>query len=778
MGAFSKSEGFLAQKPVTLPATIALLLIAAILPTMGICRKCKVSCGVTTQERGQCCPEKVVSGSSNPSLNGEYTLVGFGHPDLPEACASHCVYKKKGSSEETKYCFRSSSDSQAECKVTGQAAILAAMKALDFTAVRKDLQEMLTNSQDWWPADYGNYGPLLIRLAWHSAGSFRRSDGRGGGEGGRIRFDPERSWDDNTNLDKAMQLLWPIKKKYGIGLSWGDLIILAGNTAIESMGLPLLGFCGGRIDDYDGSESDLLGPTDEQAHLLHCVMQGECKEPLGSSTVGLIYVNPGGPVNAPGQPAASAKNIRNIFGRMSMNDSETVALIGGGHAFGKAHGACNITGAAGERPKENPIAPWQGRCGSGVNKGKAEHTSTSGFELPWTRQPTKWSNSFFRHLLEEEWEEFEGPGGHHQWRVSKGEAPKAPKAHGEGEEEIGMLTSDLALINDDAYMRIVQDFAENEENLNTAFRHAWYKLTTRDMGPRSRCLGADVPPAQPWQYPLPPSPGQPGNINEVKEEMKAAMRKRPELMAGWTRLAWRCMATFRETDNRGGCDGARVRLSPQKDWPVNRGLQQWWDHLRPWVNSLSWSDAIILAGTTALEEFGVPTKPFCGGRTDASSDDGYSDILKPKLHGNFSDSVAQLNEVVRLMGLTQRDFAVLNAAGYMIGEPGCEGHFCQRGESNLRTEIKLTNSFFSRLLDNRWTEHSTKQMYKAEDSDIYMLKTDLMYNTDPELRAIAEDYAADESKAKAKFLVDLGKAWNKLATADRYDGPLGNLCDQ
>jgi len=746
-----------------------------IFPALLLLLNLKVSCGITTQERGQCCPEKVVSGSSNPSLNGDYVLVGFGHPDLPQTCASHCVYKKKDSSEETKYCFRSSSESQAECKVTGEAAILAAMKALNFDLVKEDLQKLMTTSQPWWPADYGNYGPLIIRLAWHSSGSFRRSDGRGGGEGGRIRFDPERSWDDNTNLDKAMQLLWPIKKKYGIGLSWGDLIILAGNTAIESMGLPLLGFCGGRIDDYDGSESVLLGPTEEQEHLLHCVMQGECKEPLGSSTVGLIYVNPGGPSDAPHQPAASAKNIRNIFGRMSMNDSETVALIGGGHAFGKAHGACKTAGAAGERPSENPTAPWQGRCGSGANKGKAEHTSTSGFELPWTRQPTKWSNSFFTHLLDEEWELFEGPGGHKQWRVSQGEAPKAPNAHGEGEQEIGMLTSDLALIHDNAYMEIVKDFAANEENLNTAFRHAWYKLTTRDMGPRSRCLGNDVPPAQPWQYPL-PAAGQIGNINGVKEEMKAAMRDRPQLMAGWTRLAWRCMATFRETDNRGGCDGGRVRLSPQKDWPVNRGLQQWLDELRPWTNSLSWSDAIILAGTAALEEFGVPIKPFCGGRTDASSDDGYSDILKPKLHGNFSDNVEQLKEVVRLMGLTQRDFAVLNAAGYIIGEPDCEGHFCQRGESDQGTggKIKLTNLFFTRLLDNRWTEDSTKQMYKEESGDSYMLPTDLMYKTNPELKAIAEDYAIDESK----FMADLGMAWNKLATADRYDGPIGNLCDR
>lgn len=719
-----------------------------------------------------CCPEKRVTGSLRPELDGTYILDGFDYPELPDSCSSACVYRKEGEQGSTKYCFKPSKEGQAECSgpSRGPDMIVAAMKALDFEAVKKDLAAVLTDSKPWWPADYGNYGPLMIRLAWHSAGSYRRSDGRGGSDGARQRFDPERSWDDNTNLDKARSLLWPIKEKYGIGLSWGDLIILAGNVAIETMGLPLLGFCAGRLDDSDGSASNLLGPTGEQEHLMHCVLQGDCKEPLGAGTVGLIYVNPEG-FMANGDPAMSAHNIREVFSWMSMNDSETVALIGGGHAFGKAHGACPL--GAGKSPKEDPVKPWAGNCGSG----QGEDTTTSGLELPWTTTPTVWSNQYFTNLKDLPWENFTGPGDKHQWRVEGQTAPTAPSAGGSGTQDIGMLTSDVALLHDPIYKELVEKFAEEPESLNHAFSHAWYKLTTRDMGPPVRCLGKTVPPPQPWQNALPAPPVELPDYQAVRDHLEEILGRKQAMASMWVRLAWRCMATFRQTDYLGGCNGARLLLSPQKDWPVNSGLDTALAALAPHKEAhgpgLSWADLIQLAGSTALQHLGLPSRlPFCGGRVDATEDNGASDFLMPKLFFNYTDSLAQLNEVANLKGLSQRDLAVLNAAGFTIGAASCKGLFCQRPGGEPAQNV--SNAFFTMLLSHRWAEYteSGAQLYKAEEAELFVLPTDLMYTTSGVLRVITEDYARDNSK----FLRDLGRAWHKLSIADRFDGPAGNIC--
>ncbi|GAB5364599.1 hypothetical protein AAMO2058_000983600 [Amorphochlora amoebiformis] len=435
---------------------------------------------------------------------------------------------------------------------------LEALSKVDFGSVKKDLLELFQDSKDFWPADYGNYGPLFVRLAWHNAGSYRISDGRGGPDGGHQRFDPERSWDDNTNLDKARALLQPIKLKYGQGLSWGDLIILAGNTAIESMGGPILGIC------------------------------------AGSTTVGLIYLNPEGPLGEP-DPRRSALEVRDAFARMAMNDSETVALIGGGHAFGKTHGACPK--GAGPSPKEDPENPWPGLCGTG----KGKDAFTSGFEGPWTAEPTKWDYSYFLNLIDYEWEVHVGPGGHWQWRVKGGDGPVAPGAFG-GSQDVMLLTSDVSLKFDPAgiYQRIIREFATNPASFDHAFKHAWYKLTTRDMGPVTRCLGSELPPPQPFQYPLPkPLPKEDlANFTLVSKDLRDLLQSFPAFAKPkFVRLAWRCASTYRHTDYLGGCDGARIRFSPEKDWPINKYLNLILASIEPLKNKygkgLSWADLIV-----------------------------------------------------------------------------------------------------------------------------------------------------------------------------------------
>ncbi|CBJ33789.1 Catalase decomposes hydrogen peroxide to molecular oxygen and water [Ectocarpus siliculosus] len=439
-----------------------------------------------------------------------------------------------------------------------------------YEALQADITAVFTDSQDFWPADFGNYAPLMIRLAWHCNGNYRQSDGRGGCDGGRIRFNPERSWADNTNLDKALTLLQPIKLKYGDAVSWGDLITLTGNEAIRSMGGPVLGFCAGRLDDASGFDSLELGPSPEQEAVAPCAVNGTCEFPLGTSTVGLIYVNPEGPLGVP-DPAGSAADIRDVFGRMGMNDSETVALIGGGHAFGKFHGAC-ATGP-GPDPTDAPEAPWPGTCGDPDSPtfGRAENTFTSGFEGQWTVEPLVWDNAYFKDLLEYDWVMTESPADQVQW------FPVLKEGATETEDEIPdiiMLTSDIALLYDEEYLALVELFASDLSYLDTAFAAAWYKLTSRDMGQFQRCVGTDVAPPQDFQLPLPEAPADLPDTDGAKSAIMSILSSDPSYPALFVTLAWQCASTYRSTDFLGGCNGARIRFSPERDWAGNQGLDQ------------------------------------------------------------------------------------------------------------------------------------------------------------------------------------------------------------
>lgn len=650
-----------------------------------------------------------------------------------------------------------------------------ALARLDWEAVKSDIRALLTDSKDFWPADGGNYGPLFVRQAWHCGGSYRTSDGRGGCEGGHQRFEPERSWADNTNLDKARSLLLPIKLKYGLGLSWGDLIILAGTTAIEAMGGPVLGFCGGRVDSPDGSESAELGPSPIQEQLAPCPENGTCKEPLGSTTVGLIYLNPEGPMGKP-DPAGSALDVRDAFGRMNMNDSETVALIAGGHAFGKTHGAC--PDGPGPSPKEDPTNPWPGKCGTG----KGNDTFTSGFEFTWTSHPSKWGNQYIKNLVENKWEKHVGPGGHWQWRIENATGPLAG---------LGMLTSDMSLLHDPKgeYQKLVKLWAKDKASLDDAFAHAWYKVTTRDMGPVTRCVGNNVPPAQDWQYPLPPPPQTLADFDKVRAEVKKLLHSSSPILpadefegtpyygALFVRLAWQCARTYRDTDHLGGCNGARIRFSPEKDWPVNTALDKTLLLLKPikdlFADGLSWADLIVLAGTVAIEEAGGGPVAFCGGRSDAKDGSG-SKYLEPRISGDDIDAV-RLRDAMRVMGLSARDLVALTGGGHSLGKmhperSGFEGSW-------TATPTTLDNSYFTALLTEQWDEITVastgKKQFKAKGKELYMLKSDLLLLFDSEFMAIAEDYASD----KELFLQDFGAAWARLMSADRFDGPVLKLCD-
>lgn len=579
----------------------------------------------------------------------------------------------------------------------------------------QNIRLLLTQSDASWPADYGNYGPMFIRMAWHMAGSYRRYDGRGGSDGGRQRFDPERSWADNTNLDKARSLLWPIKEKYGMGLSWGDLFVLTGNTAIESMGGPVLGFCGGRIDEEDGSESILLGPSPEQEKLYPCDVNGTCTEPLGSTTVGLIYME----------------------------------------------------------------HPWEGNCGTG----KGEDTFTSGFEFPWTTTPTQWNTEYFQNLINYVWVVETGPGGHYQWRVVV-DSPSTPSANGTFQQNIGMLTTDVALIYDDDFFEIVKAWANDLESFDWAFSHAWYKLMTRDMGPVTRCIGNDVPPAQGFQFPLPDPPEILADFDAVKQDLIYAMNENS--IGEWTRLAWQCASTYRHTDYNGGCNGARIRFPPQKNWPTNKNIVPIIESLNTikefYGIGLSWADLIVLAGSTAIEQAGGPPIKFCGGRTD--DDNGKaSDNLFPLIKG-FNDSMTYFHEFIDLMGMTKREYTALHGGGYSIGqdasalESDCGGLFCRRNPLD-GSNFELSNNFFSTILKNEWEEYvdpiTGKEMYIAtEDPSLFMYKVDLQFKYDSELLQYAQEFASDDKHFKESF----AHAWTKLMNSDRFDGPINNLCDQ
>lgn len=661
-----------------------------------------------------------------------------------------------------------------------------AIRSLDFNAVRDDLRTLFNASTashfvdtQRWPADYGYYGPFFVRLAWHNAGSYRTSDGRGGADGGRQRFEPEASWDDNTNLDKARALLWPIKQKYGVGLSWGDLIMLAGNTAIQAMGGPILGFCAGRIDDPDGKWSQELGPSTEQQAVAPCEVNGECKTPLGSTTIGLIYLNPEGPMGEP-IPEKSAGEIRDSFGRMAMNDTETVALIGGGHAFGKAHGACPA--GAGSPPKDAPLNPWPGKCGTG----KGVDTFTSGFEGPWTTDPLTWDNQYFKNLANHQWVKFKGPGGKWMWRTA-GQSPQAPAADLKGDlQDIMMMTSDVSLTKDPEYQKIVAAWADDQASFDNAFAHAWYKLTTRDMGPHSRCFGNDVPPPQDWQKPLPSPPSKLADFSEVRSAVRTALTSSTasfDATARVARLAWRCASTFRVSDYLGGCNGASVRLSPQKDWPINAGLDAALDLLAPvkaqFGEALTWADLIVAAGSAAVEAAGgdVVSVPVCGGRSDAAVGVASDAYLLPRVTGHFNDTLSQLRDTWRVMGVTTREGVALSAQ-LVDSEFRCQaGYMCATAEAS-GASAPLSSDYFETLLTEQWEEFTVPEsglvQYKAKKKEIYVLRSDVLLLTDPELKAVAQEYAADNGL----FVKEFAAAWVKMANADRFDGPTGNVCDR
>uniref|UniRef100_A0A7S0LRE2 Plant heme peroxidase family profile domain-containing protein n=1 Tax=Coccolithus braarudii TaxID=221442 RepID=A0A7S0LRE2_9EUKA len=670
--------------------------------------------------------------------------------------------------------------SQASSSVA-PAEYISALRTLDVNAVKDDLKNFFRSSDSSWPSDYNNYAPFMVRLLWHNTGSYRQSDGRGGVDGARQRFDPERSWEDNTNLDKARDLLEPIKIKYGNSLSWGDLIVLAGNTAVESMGGPILGTCLGRIDDADGSWSEALGPSDIQEELAPCKVNGTCVTPLGSTTVGLIYLNPEGPLGQP-LPEKSAYDVRDAFARMAMNDTETVALIGGGHSFGKTHGACPE--GHGPSPKEDPANPWPGKCGDG----KGANAFTSGFEGPWTTNPTTWDNGYFKNLVSHDWVVHKGPGGHYQWKVN-GTSPSAPGPQG-GEQDIMMLTSDISLSKDPLYRPIIEDWATDDgaKRFDHAWSHAWYKLVTRDMGPITRCVGPLTPPAQPFQFPLPdPTPASKrANISDVR----IALSELDTKGFNFATLAWQCASSFRVTDYQGGCNGARIRFAPANTWPANKGLDTAISLLAPvkarFGDSLSWADLIVLAGSTlAIDPLAknMPSVSFCDGRSDDTDGSGWAALRQSSsMLSAATTSATRMTEFYTVLGLTAREMVALVGGAYMV-----DFHHV------YPNPLSASNIFFTDLLTQKWTLvgdenqpcdsglfgsrwNSTCHRYTATASDgrpLYMFKSDLLIKSDAPMRAIADMFASDAETFSAEFQA----AWTKVMNSDRFDGPVRNLCE-
>ncbi|REH01638.1 catalase/peroxidase HPI [Flavobacterium aquicola] len=696
-----------------------------------------------------------------------------------------------------------------------------AFKSLDLEAVKKDLHDLMTDSQDWWPADFGHYGGLFVRMAWHSAGTYRVHDGRGGAGAGQQRFAPLNSWPDNVSLDKARRLLWPIKQKYGRKISWADLMILTGNVALESMGFKTFGFAGGRADVWEpedaiywGSETTWLGGDErykdgsEGVPKDHGVVSSDddangqihsrnLEKPLAAVQMGLIYVNPEGPDGNP-DPIAAAKDIRDTFGRMAMNDEETVALIAGGHTFGKTHGA-GPSDHVGKEPEAAGLElqgfGWKSSFGSG----KGADTITSGLEVTWTKTPTQWSNNFFENLFGFEWELSKSPAGAHQWIAKNAEAI-IPDAFDSSKKHLPtMLTTDLSLRLDPAYEKISRRFLENPNEFADAFARAWFKLTHRDMGPRSRYVGNDVPQeVLLWQDPI-PAVDHPlideNDIIQLKEKILNTGLTTSQLVG----TAWASASTFRGSDKRGGANGARIRLAPQKDWKVNNPtvLKQVLDKLESihteFNNSLqsgkkvSLADLIVLAGNAGVEKaakeagFSV-TVPFSPGRTDASAEQtdvesfGY---LEPKADGfrNYrsTKSVVSTEELLidkaNLLTLTAPELTVLLGGLRVLdinSDESKNGVFTHRPG-------QLTNDFFVNLLDmnTKWQALSDdKELYAGNDYNTGQPKwigtrADLVFGSNSELRAVAEVYAS--SDANEKFIKDFVAAWTKVMNLDRFD---------
>jgi len=674
-----------------------------------------------------------------------------------------------------------------------------AFKALNLNAVKADIKKVLTTPQDWWPPDYGNYGPFFVRMAWHGAGTYRVTDGRGGASGGQQRFEPLNSWPDNANLDKARRLLWPVKQKYGQSISWGDLMVLTGNVAMESMGFKTFGFAGGRKDDW---EPDLVYWGPEQKWLADERYSGDRKlaQPLAAVQMGLIYVNPEGPNGNP-DPLAAARDIRETFGRMAMNDEETLALIAGGHTFGKAHGAADPSKCVGPAPAaagvEEQGMGWTNKCG----KGNAGDTITSGLEGAWSANPVAWTNQYLDNLFAFDWVQTKSPAGATQWIPANGQgANLVPDAHDPTQRHAPiMFTTDLALKMDPAYRTIALRFRQNPEEFRLAFAKAWFKLMHRDMGPRARYLGAEVPGEELiWQDPLPKAAGKPVNdadVTALKAKILASGLSVPELV----RTAWASAASFRGTDMRGGANGARIRLAPQKDWSVNNPAElakvlsrleaiQKEFNAQPAGNKVSLADLIVLGGNAAIEQAAkaagaTVTVPFKPGRVDATQDK--TDVvsfaaLEPKADGfrNFygsgvSQSPAEaLVDRANLLTLTVPEMTVLvgglralnanadlSAHGVLTSRPGT-----------------LSNDFFLNLLDmsTQWKKSASDGLYEGTDRKTGKVRwtatpVDLVFGSNSELRAVAEVYA--QTDGRQRFLRDFVKAWNKVMTLDRFDLP-------
>ncbi len=668
---------------------------------------------------------------------------------------------------------------------------------LDVDALKRDLVEVMTTSQDWWPADYGNYGPLFIRMTWHAAGTYRIADGRGGGGTGAQRFAPLNSWPDNANLDKARRLLWPIKQKYGRKISWGDLIIFAGNVALESMGFETFGFGFGREDIWQPDEI-FWGPEDTWLGDERYSGDRELANPFGAVQMGLIYVNPEGPNGNP-DPLAAARDIRETFGRMAMNDEETVALIVGGHTFGKCHGAGNPE-YVGPEPEGCPVEAqglgWRNTLGSG----NGSDTVTSGLEGAWTNDPTKWDNGFLSNLFAYEWELTTSPAGAKQWTPKDPSAQgTVPDAHDPSKRHAPMmLTTDLALKTDPVYAPIAKRFHENPEELAEAFAKAWYKLLHRDMGPISRYLGPWIPEPQLWQDPLPPVDHELVGENDVatlKEKILASGLSISQLVS----TAWASAASFRGTDKRGGANGARIRLAPQKDWEVNNGgelakvlqilegIQQDFNASQSGGTRVSLADVIVLGGCAAVEQAARNaghdvTVPFAPGRTDASQ--GQTDVeafavLEPTADGfrNYLRAGEKLPAEQRL--LDRANLLTLTAPEMTVlvgGMRALNANFAgaQHGVFTDRPET-LTNDFFVNLLDmsTEWKASvSSENVYDGRDRATGEVKwtataVDLVFGSNSQLRAISEVYAADDSEDK--FVRDFVAAWNKVMNLDRFD---------
>jgi len=679
----------------------------------------------------------------------------------------------------------------------------AAFEALDLDAVKRDIAALLTESQPWWPADFGNYGPLMIRMAWHSAGTYRVFDGRGGGGTGQQRFAPLNSWPDNVGLDKARRLLWPVKKTYGKALSWGDLMILAGNVAHEQMGMPTFGFAGGRPDVWEpdddvywGSEKIWLDSstrisTDEQG-------ERSLEKPLAATMMGLIYVNPEGPEGNP-DPLLAAKDIRETFGRMAMNDEETVALIAGGHTFGKTHGAAPEAGNVGESPEGAPMEQmglgWKSSHGSG----SGIDTIGSGLEVTWTYHPTRWDNEFFHILFAYDWELTTGPGGGKHWRPVDGAGSDlVPEAQGEGRREPRMLTTDLSLREDPIYREISLRFKDDQDAFTDAYSRAWFKLTHRDLGPKSRYLGPEVPAEDLiWQDPVPVHTGPligPAEVADLEQRIAATGLSVSDLVS----TAWAAVASFRGSDKRGGANGGRIRLEPQRSWEVNRpaelarviaaleGVQEAFN--AEGGAQVSFADLVVLAGNVGVKQAAAAAGravqiPFTPGRTDATQEQ--TDVesfqyLNPQADGfrNYVSDVARaipaevlLVDRAGLLTLSAPEMTVL-VGGLRVLDTNWDGS----GYGVFtKTPGVLTNDFFVNVLDLNTTwkpldpgSHAFQATDDATGEKTWVgTRADLVFGSNSELRALAEVYASDD--AQEKFVDDFVKAWVKVAELDRYD---------